>query len=116
MNLVWTRTWPATFAVSWIWACLLAPRELATLALSMPTRPQSIASYPRRRDNIIACNRTHTPLSCHSRKRRQQVFPWDACEQHEQNAIQRRTVINARSPSFWRGASFRQQQFERFPQ
>lgn len=66
---------PKLATVSRIWPGLLAPRELATLALSMLTRLQSIASYPRNRDNISVCNRTHTPLSCHSRKRRQQVIP-----------------------------------------
>lgn len=55
--------------------CLFAPRGLATLAPSMLTRLQSIASYPRNRASNSRCRRSHTPSFCQSRSRRQHVMP-----------------------------------------
>ena len=61
--------------VGWIWPGLFAPRGLATLAPSMLTRLQSIASYPRSRASSARCRRCHTPAFCQSRRRRQHVMP-----------------------------------------
>ncbi|NKA10412.1 hypothetical protein GO298_03658 [Ralstonia solanacearum] len=55
--------------------CLLAPGGLATVALSMLARPQSIWSCSRRRLSSAKCSRSQTPSACQSRKRRQHVIP-----------------------------------------
>lgn len=46
----------------------------------------------------------------------QQVLPWDASVQHEQNAIQYRPVIYSRTSAFWRAWPLRQQRLKRLPQ
>lgn len=52
-----------------------SPRGLATVALSMLARPQSIWSCSRRRLSSAKCSRSQTPSACQSRKRRQHVIP-----------------------------------------
>src|SRR3712207_5137628 len=54
---------------------LLAPLLADTLAESKEARSQSIRSASPRRSKSTRCSSPHTPASCHSRKRRQQVGP-----------------------------------------
>ena len=56
-------------------ADLRAPLLAPMLALSRAARDQSIASAACRRSSSIWCRRLHTPASCQSRSRRQQVMP-----------------------------------------
>jgi hypothetical protein len=53
----------------------LAPLLAGTLAESREVRSQSICSASPRRSKRTRCSFSHTPASCHSRKRRQQVTP-----------------------------------------
>lgn len=63
-------------AIRGIRPCLFAcPGGLATVALSMLARPQSIWSCSRRRLSSAKCSRSQTPSACQSRKRRQHVIP-----------------------------------------
>src|SRR5215211_3117515 len=54
---------------------LSAPPGAATLAESRDALSQSIPSALPRRPKRIRCRRSHTPTSCHSLRRRQQVIP-----------------------------------------
>src|SRR5215212_5393348 len=54
-------------------ASLFAPPGAATAAESKDARSQSISSARPRRSKSAWCRRSHTPASCHSSKRRQQV-------------------------------------------
>src|SRR3712207_5146691 len=56
-------------------AGLLAPPGAGTLAESKDALSQSISSALPSRSNKIRCRRSHTPASCHSLRRRQQVIP-----------------------------------------
>jgi hypothetical protein len=53
----------------------LAPLFADTLAESRDALSQSISSASPRRSSSMRCNSSHTPASCQSRKRRQQVEP-----------------------------------------
>ena len=52
-----------------------SPLFAGTLAESKEPRSQSIWSASPRRSKSSRCRRSHTPASCHSRNRRQQVTP-----------------------------------------
>jgi hypothetical protein len=52
-----------------------SPLLAGTLAESKEARSQSICSVSPRRSKRTRCSFSHTPASCHSRKRRQQVTP-----------------------------------------
>jgi hypothetical protein len=54
---------------------LLAPLLAGTLAESKDALSQSITSASPRRSKSTRCSSSHTPASCQSRKRRQQVEP-----------------------------------------
>src|SRR3712207_502997 len=56
-------------------AGLLAPPGAGTRAESKDALSQSISSALPSRSNKIRCRRSHTPASCHSLRRRQQVIP-----------------------------------------
>jgi hypothetical protein len=56
-------------------AGLLAPPGADTLAESKEALSQSISSALPSRSNKIRCSFSHTPASCHSLRRRQQVMP-----------------------------------------
>jgi hypothetical protein len=56
-------------------AGLLAPRGAATLAESTQALSQSIWSASPNRSRSFRCSLSHTPASCHSLRRRQQVIP-----------------------------------------
>jgi len=58
-----------------IWADFLPPKMARTELLSTTARDQSIWLSAWRFDKSVACNRSHTPAFCQSRKRRQQVMP-----------------------------------------
>src|SRR5829696_3591570 len=62
-------------AIRWIRAGVAAPFLAGTLALSMLARSQSSWSAWPRQPNSTRCNASHTPASCQSRSRRQQVMP-----------------------------------------
>ena len=53
----------------------LSPLLAGTLAESREARSQSICFASPRRSKRTRCSFSHTPASCHSRKRRQQVTP-----------------------------------------
>ncbi len=53
----------------------LAPFLARTLVLSRLARSQSIPPSSPNQFRIVRCRRSHTPASCHSRTRRQQVIP-----------------------------------------
>ncbi len=53
----------------------LSPLFAGTLAESREARSQSICFASPRRSKRTRCSFSHTPASCHSRKRRQQVTP-----------------------------------------
>jgi hypothetical protein len=53
----------------------LAPLLAATLAESSEARSQTIWSASPSRSKSTRCSSRHTPASCQSRKRRQQVLP-----------------------------------------
>jgi hypothetical protein len=53
----------------------LSPLLAGTLAESKEARSQSICFASPRRSKRTRCSFSHTPASCHSRKRRQQVTP-----------------------------------------
>src|SRR5215212_8230740 len=53
----------------------LAPPGAATLAESKDARSHSIWSASPKRSRSLRCNRSHTPASCHTLRRRQQVMP-----------------------------------------
>ena len=53
----------------------LAPPGAGTLAESKEARSQSIWSASPKRSKSLRCSRSHTPTSCHSLKRRQQLMP-----------------------------------------
>ena len=65
----------------------LSPLLAGTLAESREARFQSICFASPRRSKRTRCSFSHTPASCHSRKRRQQVTPlpqpisWDSISQ-----------------------------------
>src|SRR5215207_268902 len=61
--------------IRWILAGFLAPLFAGMLAESKEARSQSIRSASPRRSKRTLCSLSHTPASCHSRKRRQQVTP-----------------------------------------
>ena len=87
-------------SVRGVGARFLAPRGLGTEEPSMLARLQSIWSCSRKRISMAWCNCSQTPATFQSRRRRQQVmplpyprgwgkvFPWDACLQHEQDAVE----------------------------
>ena len=52
-----------------------APLLAGMLAESTEARSQSMRSASPRRSRRVRCSLSHTPASCHSRKRRQQVMP-----------------------------------------
>ena len=52
-----------------------APLLAATAALSSEHRPQSMALALPSRSSSTRCRRSHTPATCQSRRRRQQVMP-----------------------------------------
>jgi hypothetical protein len=54
---------------------LCTPLLAGMEAESSEARPQSIWSASPRRSRRTRCSSTHTPASCHSRMRRQQVIP-----------------------------------------
>jgi hypothetical protein len=56
-------------------ASLFAPPGAATLAESKEALSQSISSAWSRRSSSALWSRSHTPASCHSLRRRQQVIP-----------------------------------------
>src|SRR5215212_2387809 len=58
-----------------ILAGLLAPPGAGTLAESKDALSQSISSALPSRSNKVWCSSSHTPASCHSFRRRQQVIP-----------------------------------------
>ena len=62
-------------AVRWVRPRSGAPLFAAMDALSMQARLQSIRSAWRRRRSSSRCSRSHTPVCCQSRSRRQQVIP-----------------------------------------
>ena len=62
-------------AVRGVRAGLRAPLLALILALSSAARDQSMAFAAGRRSSSIRCRRRHTPASCQSRSRRQQVMP-----------------------------------------
>jgi hypothetical protein len=62
-------------AISRVGACFCPPSTARTLALSTTARDQSIWSATCSRFNSKPCNSSHTPTSCQSRRRRQQVIP-----------------------------------------
>jgi hypothetical protein len=53
----------------------LAPPGAATLAESKDALSQSMWSASPKRSRSLRCSRSHTPASCHSLRRRQQVMP-----------------------------------------
>src|SRR5688572_17114247 len=61
--------------IRWILAGFLAPLFAGMEAESKAARSQSIRSASPRRSKRTLCSLSHTPASCHSRKRRQQVTP-----------------------------------------
>ena len=61
--------------IRWILASFLAPLFAGMEAESKEARSQSIRSASPRRSKRTLCSLSHTPASCHSRKRRQQVTP-----------------------------------------
>jgi len=61
--------------IRWILAGFLAPLFAGMEAESKEARSQSIRSASPRRSKRTLCSLSHTPASCHSRKRRQQVTP-----------------------------------------
>jgi hypothetical protein len=66
----------ARFApIRWIRTGVDAPFLAGMLALSMLARVQSSWSACPRRSKSTWCNRSQTPASCQSRRRRQQVMP-----------------------------------------
>ena len=62
-------------AIRWIRPGFFAPPGAATVAESIAARDQSIWSASPRRFNKTLCSFFHTPASCHSWSRRQQVIP-----------------------------------------
>src|SRR5215218_9234163 len=56
-------------------SCLLAPPGAGTLDESKDALSQLIWSASPKRSRSLRCNRSHTPASCHSFRRRQQVMP-----------------------------------------
>lgn len=62
-------------AIRRIWAGFFAPPGAGTLPASMLARDQSIWSDRDNRSNNTRCSCSHTPASCQSRNRRQQVMP-----------------------------------------
>jgi hypothetical protein len=62
-------------AVRRVWPGSGAPLLAAMDALSTQARLQSIRSAWRKRRSNSRCSRSHTPASCQSRSRRQQVTP-----------------------------------------
>jgi hypothetical protein len=56
-------------------AGLLAPRGAATLDESKDALSHSIWSASPKRSRSLVCSLSHTPASCHSLRRRQQVIP-----------------------------------------
>jgi len=62
-------------AIRWVWPGLFAPPGAGTLAESSEARDQSIWSDSPRRSSSAWWIFCHTPASCQSRKRRQQVMP-----------------------------------------
>jgi hypothetical protein len=61
--------------IRWIRSGLCTPLLAGMEAESSEARSQSIWSASPRRSSRMRCSRSHTPASCHSRKRRQQVIP-----------------------------------------
>jgi hypothetical protein len=61
--------------IRWILAGFLAPLFAGMEAESKEARSQSIRSASPRRSKRTLCSLSHTPASCHSRKRRQHVTP-----------------------------------------
>jgi hypothetical protein len=62
-------------SINWVRAGLLAPLLARTLRLSRLARDQSIAAASPNQLSSVSCNCAHTPASCQSRRRRQQVQP-----------------------------------------
>src|SRR6266571_5936853 len=62
-------------AVYWAWTGLLAPPTARTCELSITARDHSIRSASRSFASSTSCSCRHTPCSCHSLSRRQQVIP-----------------------------------------
>jgi hypothetical protein len=62
-------------AIRWIWARGRPPFLAAMEEESAQTRLKSRRFAPRRRRSTSRCNRSQTPASCQSRRRRQQVTP-----------------------------------------
>ena len=62
-------------AICWVRAGFFAPPGAGTLPESMHARDQSICSTVDKRSNKTRCSCSHTPASCQSRRRRQQVIP-----------------------------------------
>ena len=58
-----------------IWAGLLSPPGAGTLAESIDARDQSSCSASESRFSKAWCSRSHTPASCQSLSRRQQLMP-----------------------------------------
>lgn len=67
------RAWFA--AIGGIRADRIAPLFAGTVALSRLARLQSIRPASPSRSSNVRCNRSQTPATCQSRKRRQQVTP-----------------------------------------
>jgi len=66
---------PVLTAIRRIGADLRPPKTARTEALSTTAREKSIWPTPRSRASKARCTSSHTPASCQSRSRRQQVMP-----------------------------------------
>ncbi len=62
-------------AIRWVRAGRFAPPGAGTMPASRLARDQSNCSAPASFSNNTRCSRSHTPASCQSRRRRQQVIP-----------------------------------------
>jgi hypothetical protein len=62
-------------AIRWVRAGRFAPPGAGTMPASRLARDQSSCSAPASFSNNFWCSRSHTPASCQSRNRRQQVIP-----------------------------------------
>ncbi len=62
-------------AIRRVRAGLFAPPGAGTAAESKEALPQSMRLASPRRSSRVSCKRAHTPASCHSFRRRQQVMP-----------------------------------------
>ena len=62
-------------AIRWVRTGRFAPSGAGTIPASKLARDQSNCSAPASFSNNTRCSRSHTPASCQSRRRHQQVIP-----------------------------------------